>query len=137
MPFGPNALGVAYFTGVKLVGYSLAGLAFNRGLAVTRPHPLTFGVTRAAVGVAVGASYGYVLYHLPHPISNSELTFYAGLIPIRILEWLFVLWLFYRTAPTLRPKVVPYVAGGVGWSFALDLPAIFAAFSLPGGFWVC
>lgn len=135
MPGGPTEIGIVYFSAVKLVGYSAAGLYLNRVEHTTRPHPLAFGVVRTVVGIAAGISYAFLLSGFA--ISNQEITFYAGLIPIRIIEWLVLLWLFYRGAENIETKRWKYVVLGVLWSYALDLPAVFAAFVLPGGFWIC
>jgi hypothetical protein len=135
LPFGPSALGVAYFTTIKLVGYSVAGRYINRTDAVSRPAPLTFGVTRTALGIAAGISYGFALSKIG--IANTEFAFYGGLLPVRTLEWLAVLWLFYRGVPRVTAKRWRYVGAGIGWSYVLDIPAVIAAFTIPGGFWVC
>lgn len=134
MPFGPNVLGVAYFAGIKLAGYSAAGAYVNRHEAVAQPRPIVFGVARTALGLTVGVAYALSVSRLD--ITNGEFAFYIGLVPLRILEWLGILWLFYRAVPD-RTRWPRYVAAGIGWSFFLDLPAIFAAFALPGGVWIC
>lgn len=133
MPFGSTAFGVTAFSALKLAGYSVAGLYLNRAEGTPRPHPLAFGLARTAFGIAVG--YGVTLTRVS--ITNQAIPFYAGLIPVRVLEWLLILWLFYRSVPDFAERRNRYVVLGVGWSFVLDLPAAVAAFSVPGGFWVC
>lgn len=135
MPFGPSALGLAYFTGIKLAGYSAAGAYLNRHEGVRRPAPIVFGGTRTLIGLAVGTGYMFTLgrFHIP----DSGIAFLAGLLPVRFFEWLGVIWLFYRTLPHLAERQPRYIALGIGWSFLLDLPAILAAFVLPGGVWIC
>jgi hypothetical protein len=54
-----------------------------------------------------------------------------------MLEWLAVLCLFYRDVPQVTAKRWRYVFAGIGWSYVLDIPAVIAAFTIPGGFWVC
>src|SRR6185436_15432866 len=130
----PSILGLAYFTGIKLAGYSAAGAYVNRHEAVSHPRPIVFGVARTAVGLSVGIPYAFTLGRFA--ITNGEIAFYAGLLPIRFLEWLAILWLFYRSAKD-RDRWPRYIATGIGWSFVLDLPAIAAAFALPGGVWIC
>ncbi|MDB4906267.1 MAG: hypothetical protein JWO05_1051 [Gemmatimonadetes bacterium] len=135
MPFGSSALGAVYFGAVKLIGYSAAGYYVNRREGLPAPRPLIFGATRAIIGVVVGSSYGYA-YERFAPYS-SPLPFYLGLIPIRILEWLFVFWLFYRHVSPLRQRLPGYTVAGILWSFVLDIPAMATLFVLPGGFWIC
>ena len=135
MPFGGSALGAVYFNGVKLAGYSAAGAYFNRRAAAHAPAPLAFGLVRTAVGIAAGVSYAYVLGTFA--VSNTELVFYAGLIPVRVLEWYGVLWVFYRGRSAVAANRTLYTVQGIGWSYFLDIPAVLAAFVIPGGFWVC
>ena len=143
MPLGPTAVGVAYFTGIKLAGYSAAGVAINRAAGPPDPNPLAFGAARTIVGVVAGVGYALVLNSVISTAPFADfangfpILFYVGLIPIRALEWLLLLWLFYRSVPAVTQKRTRYVALGVAWSYLMDLPALFAAFSLPGGFWVC
>jgi len=134
MPFGPSLLGLTYFAGIKLVGYSAAGAYVNRHERVVQPRPIVFGLARTAIGLGAGIAYALTVSQLA--ITRGELTFYLGLLPIRVLEWLAVLWLFYR-ATSERRHWPRYVLAGIGWSFFLDLPAILAAFTLPGGVWIC
>ena len=102
MPFGGTTVGIATFSAIKVVGYSAAGLYLNRREALSRPHPVFFGVTRAAIGVAVGTSYAYALSRAD--IVNSEFAFYPGLIPLRFAEWMLVLWWFYRSVPAYKER---------------------------------
>lgn len=135
MAFGSSALGIAYFAGIKLAGYSAFAYRINRDQSLTQPRPVVIGLTRAAIGIGAGVSYAWLVSHWA--VNNGEVLFYAGLIPVRIVEWLFLLWLFYRAVPGLAPRRRRYLAEGVGVSYLLDLPAVFAAFALPGGFWIC
>src|SRR5690349_1865704 len=100
MPFGPSLLGLTYFAGIKLAGYSAAGAYVNRHEHATRPRPIVFGLARTAIGL--GAGIAYVLAVSRMAITRGELTFYFGLLPIRVLEWLAVLWLFYRATSDRR-----------------------------------
>ena len=67
----------------------------------------------------------------------SHFAFYALLAPIRILEWLLLLALFYRRQLWSLRNALGYSLLGTGWSYLLDLPAILAMFVLPGGAWIC
>jgi hypothetical protein len=135
MAFGSSTLGVAYFAGIKLAGYSAFAYRINRDQSLTQPRPVVIGLTRAAIGIGVGVSYAWLVSHWT--VNNGRVLFYAGLIPVRIVEWLLLLWLFYRDVPGLVRRRTRYLAEGVGVSYLLDLPAAFAAFALPGGFWIC
>lgn len=135
MPFGGSVLGAVYFTGVKLAGYSAAGAYLNRRAARHSPAPLVFGSVPTAVGVAVGVTYGYALSTFA--VTNTELVFYAGLIPVRVFDWGGVIRLFYPPRSPVGENRTLYAAQGIGWSYFLDLPAVLAAFAIPGGFWVC
>ncbi len=134
MPGGGSLLGLGYFAGIKLAGYSLAGLYLNRRLETLKPQPVLFGLARTAIGVAVGA--GFVASADALDLRRGEIVWLALLIPVRIGEWWLALRLFYQRA---GPEVAwrPLIARGVLWSFALDLPALLAAFTLPGGIWIC
>jgi hypothetical protein len=135
MPVGPSAVGVVAFSTIKLLGYSAAGLYLNRKEGLSTPNPFAFGAARAVLGIAVGTAYGFGLSRLD--ITSTEFAFYPGLIPIRLLEWLLVLWLFYRETPAYHDRKFGYAVRGIGWSYLLDVPAIIAAFIIPGGFWIC
>lgn len=87
------------------------------------------------MGVAAGVTDAFALSRFH--VSNTELVFYAGLIPVRVLEWFGVLWFFYRARSPVAARKTLYAVHGIAWSHFLDLPAVLAAFVIPGGFWVC
>ena len=59
-------------------------------------------------------------------------------IPVRFAEWAATLWFFFGSNENLSGKaLVKYSILGMLWSYVLDLPAIFALFTLPGGAWIC
>ena len=137
MPFGPSLFGLAYFAGIKLAGYSAAGAYLNRQAPAEAPRPaaLRFGITRTLVGIGVGTGFG--LAFSTAASSPAEGGFYAALIPLRLLEWLLVLWVFYRGVPSIYGRRWELSTRGIVWSYLLDLPALAAAFVLPGGVWIC
>jgi hypothetical protein len=135
MPMGPAPLGLVYFVGVKLAGYSAAGYQLNRLIVSPHPRPIVFGVARTALGLAAGISFG--LLALKFGLGKSEPVFYVALLPIRVGEWLLILWYFYRRANLSRRRQLGFAAAGTAWSYVLDLPAVFAVFAIPGGAWVC
>jgi hypothetical protein len=57
MPGGGSLLGLGYFVGIKLVGYSLAGTYLNRQYSVESPRPLIFGLARTTLGLVFGVAY--------------------------------------------------------------------------------
>lgn len=136
MPFGPEPLGLAYFAAVKFTGYSMAGSYVRKRLSSPTPHVVLFGVARTVLGLVAGIGFSLLLLALG--IDKHEWTFYAGLIPVRFAEWAATLWFFFGSNENLSGKaLVKYSILGMLWSYVLDLPAIFAVFSLPGGAWIC
>jgi len=132
---GPAPLGLVYFAGVKLAGYSAAGYELNRRMGLPQPRPIVFGLARTALGLAVGVSFA--LLALRFGLGKSEPLFYVALLPVRVAEWLLSLWYFYQRANLSRRRQLGFAAAGTAWSYLLDLPAVFAVFAIPGGAWVC
>lgn len=135
MPAGPEPLGLVYFAGIKLAGYSLAGLQLNRHFKVGRPRPLVFGISRTCLGLAVGFAFASIA--LWSELTQSELPFLLGLLPVRFGEWLLIIWLFYRRHDLDRTRWLASAGAGTLWSYALDIPAITSVLVLPGGAWIC
>lgn len=136
MPFGPEPLGLAYFADVKLAGYSIAGGYLRNRLSVTRPRALTFGVARTLLGIAAGVAF--VAGAAMCDVFRSEIWFYVLLFPVRLLEWLVAVWFFFgRSAPLPGTTYAKSAVLGSVWSYVLDIPAVIALFTLPGGAWIC
>jgi hypothetical protein len=138
MPFGPSLLGFTYFVGIKAGGYCAAAGVLNRLYADT-PGPaqqpaLAVGLTRTAIGITAGVTYGALW--IAANIHSASL-YLAGLLPIRLAEWLALIWIFYDRPLVLRTQDAKAIAGGTVWSYVLDAIGIGAAFVLPGGMWVC
>ncbi len=145
-------MGFAYFTAVKLVGYSIAGAYLRRQLQTGRAHPVVFGLVRTLVGIAVGVSTSLIFVAFA---GERSLLFYVLLAPIRFLEWYLVLLLFFgrpqgtavvsvdstlrfNLEAAVRQERFPALAAqGILWSYLLDLPAVLAVFVVPGGAWIC
>lgn len=56
------------------------------------------GLTRAAIGMAVGGAYFWLLLQVTGRPPNEALgflTYWASLVPLRIAEWWGLLWIFY------------------------------------------
>jgi len=94
-----------------------------------------FGLARIALGLAAGVSFA--LLALKFGLGKSEPLFYVALLPVRVGEWLLILWYFYRQANLSRRRKLAFAAAGTAWSYMLDLPAVFAVFAIPGEVSVC
>jgi hypothetical protein len=139
MPGGPSPLGFAYFIGVKFVGYTIAALALKKSYANSTAGTLKVGATRTAIGVGAGLAYGG-LWFLSDRASGGnyqDIAYMAGLVPIRLAEWSWLVHLFFDARLEHKNKVIGAVVGGTIWSYCLDAIGIAAAFVIPGGFWVC
>ena len=87
--------------------------------------------------MVVGAVYAGLLSFAPERLGDAlGTTFLVGLIPFRIFEWYFLIWLFYRMEMERRGYRAA-ILWGVIVSFVLDAIGIVAAFVVPGGFWIC
>ena len=141
MAGGPTLLGVAYFAAVKFAGYSLAGRFLKSRYHQASPNSFVVGGARTAVGIAAGI--GAVALAGAVRIDVPSVAWYLLLTPIRLIEWLVVIWFFYERSTwedsaSLRwSRMLKWSTLGILWSGLLDLPAVFAAFAIPGGFWVC
>ena len=143
MPFGPAPLGFAYFAAVKFVGYSTFAGLLNSKLSQSScrmPSAWKSGLVRTGIGVAVGTVVGLAFWKLlPFEWLDryGGVLFWCGLIPVRVLEWYFFLWLLYRQCH-LRPRQRALaITGGIVMSFLLDAVGVFTMLIVPGGAWVC
>ena len=146
MGVGPGSLGFVYFASVKFAGYSAYAALLNRSKAVTRssckiPEPWKSGLVRTGIGIIVGAVVGLGYWKL---FPNSKFMdnygtaiFFGGLVPVRVLEWYFFLWLLYRQCNLSRMSQVKFIFLGILASFLLDAVGYFAALIGPGGAWIC
>src|SRR6185369_16795547 len=91
MPMGPTMVGVGIFTGVKLLGYSLAGMQLNIVFKSTKINPIFFGLVHTAVGVLAGIAS----FTLLAPILSGWI--YVALIPIRLGEWTLMMFWCYTS----------------------------------------
>ena len=143
MPFGPEPLGFAYFAGVKLVGYTGYAAVLNKNISNPlreAPNALKSGLIRTSIGVAVGTVVGLAFWKgLPSGWleRNGDVLFWSGLIPVRILEWYFFLWLLYRQFELRPARKALAIVSGIIVSFLLDAVGILAMLVVPGGAWVC
>ena len=66
------------------------------------------------------------------------LIYYLGLlVPLRVAEWALTIWLFFDRDWKSSRKNWKWIALGILCSYLLDALAIFSAFVVPGGFWIC
>jgi hypothetical protein len=142
MPAGPSALGFAYFVGVKFAGYTAAAYALRRAYPESKSGLVKVGVVRTAIGIAAGVAYGGLWFLVTRHYQGSEsgilmYSYFAGLFPIRICEWLLLLHLYFDSRLRIRDKAVKAAVGGTIWSYCLDAIGVGAALVIPGGIWVC
>jgi hypothetical protein len=81
------------------------------------PGYFAFSLTRTVIGLAVGACYWEFM-----DTSSRSPMIWAGLAPFRMLEWLFVIGLFWRYFRDDRRGAVIVAVYGTGWSYLLDIP---------------
>ncbi len=131
---GPSLIGAACFVGLKFAGYSAYGYGMTRTLSVRRPRPLVFGAARTGVGFGVGVLYGLMLTLLPEAPAHLA---YVGLLPVRVLEWGLLIWLFYGRSSIgfSRLSILTFI--GVLVSYLLDGLGLVFVFVVPGAMWVC
>ncbi len=145
MPGGPTEVGFAVFAAVKLAGYVGAARALKWGYPASRHGVLKVGAARTAIGVVAGLTYGalwiWVLEKALIP-GVSEMTmlsiyYFALLLPLRVAEWAFTIWLFFDRHFQDKRKLMKWITLGIACSYLLDAVGLFSAFVVPGGFWIC
>jgi hypothetical protein len=138
MPGGIANIGQSYltFASIKLIGYSVAGIILNRAYKSASHTFLVVGITRTIIGLVLGAVFGIMFLPIFMLGPLGALIFLIALVPLRLLEWWTIIWLFYDRQTLQRGKDWRYVWYGTGWSFLLDIPAIIGIISV-GGFWIC
>jgi len=142
---GPTLGGLAYFAGVKLLGYTAYAYFLRKGLFDDIPQggfsrTVKIGATRTGIGLAAGSVYGglaWLAAGIFRDGLSSGVYYMLGLLPVRCLEWWLLLWLFFRPKIGDRPKTAWGIGLGIVVSYALDAIGIGAALVLPGGIWVC
>jgi len=145
MPGAPTEIGFAVFVGVKFAGYTGAAEALKWAYPQAPHGILKVGAARTAIGVAAGLAYGalwlWVLEKALVPEVNEvtmlSIYYFALLLPLRVAEWGFTIWLFFDRSFQDRRKVAIWIALGTACSYLLDAIGLFGAFAVPGGFWVC
>ena len=145
MAGGPTEIGFGVFAGVKLVGYVGAAKAFKWAYPESRHGAIKVGAARTAIGVAAGLAYGalwiWVLEKALMPRVNEmtmlSIYYFALLLPLRVFEWGFTIWLFFDRGFHHKRKLTIWMVLGILCSYLLDAIGFFSAFAVPGGFWIC
>ena len=141
MPMGPAPLGFAYFVGIEFIGYSCAAVLLKKVYVASSYNPMKVGAIRTAIGIGAGLAYGmiWMLYSQSHTQRSDTVLYlyFAGLFPVRIVEWLFLIHLYFDHRLTNKDKAVGAAIGGTIWSYCLDAIGVGAALVIPGGIWVC
>ena len=142
MPAGPGPIGFAAFTGVKLLGYSVAASVLTSFFHSQRNAWLV-GLARTGIGLVAGTLFGGIwillgtLFHSRWPDWAAVLLFFGLLIPIRLAEWSLLIHFFFDRGLVERARDLKLAGAGSAWSFVLDGVGVVSAFVIPGGFWVC
>jgi hypothetical protein len=134
MAFGPAPLGLVYFGAAKLAGYTLFARYLKRQMPGSTVSPWAIGGVRTAIGLGAGIGAAFLANRVG--IVRSEVDWYVLLFPIRMLEWLALLALFFRPG-WLWGRSFGLASLGTFWSYVLDIPALTALFYIPGGAWIC
>jgi len=102
------------------------------------PSALALGLTRTAVGIAVGITYGLLWINFMPNSNEGVALYYSLLLPIRFAEWSLVLWWFLgRDTPRDLMFYFKGAAIGTICSYLLDVAGVVAALVVPGGVWIC
>lgn len=140
MPMGAAPLGFVYFAGVKFAGYTAAGFALKRAYPEYQGGIAKVGAARTAIGLVAGLVFGAAWMFLSSRVFHFQdpgFSYFLGLLPVRIAEWLLLLHLFFdRHLKDWRKAIKSAVAGSI-WSYCLDAIGIGAALVMPGGIWIC
>lgn len=145
MAGAPTPVGFAAFAGVKAIGYTAASVILKHGyqaLAPVKSSVFTLGLARTGIGLAAGLLYGglWIFVGNQMRLQESEKLFvyyYLFLLPVRLVEWTFLIWLFFDRTLQDRVRLWKYITFGTICSYVLDGIGVGAALVLPGGFWVC
>ena len=141
MPMGPGPIAFVAFVGVKFIGYTAAAKLLQRTYEAPQVKVLKVGSARTALGVAAGLVYGavwmFATRNIDVGLSPPMLSYFLGLVPIRMGEWSLILWLFFDRKDPDWTRLLIFAGLGSLWSFVLDALGIGAALVIPGGIWVC
>jgi len=128
-----------YLAAIKALGYLGAAYLLKRIYHNDAQLNIwTVTLTRLLLGLTVGLVYGGLwILATRHREVARNLTLYLWLLfPIRIAEWLLILWLFVDKSLTRRIKSYWLAAAGACWSYALDGVTIMATSLIPDRIWI-
>ena len=139
MPGGVLHPSVGYlsFCAIKFVGYSMVASTISDVYGREKLSSWKVGGVRTLIGMAVGAAYYAAWQSIPEAgMGFGGLGYLVGLLPLRICEWWFLLWLFYDRSLERRALSWRTVGSATLWSYALDIPALMG-FLVTGGLSIC
>lgn len=118
---GSDRVGYGVFLGVKLVGYLGAARALKRAYPDSTHGTLKVGLTRTGIGVTAGLAYGAIWIWLLEKalvprvseITMLSIYYFALLLPLRVGEWGFTVWLFFDRGFRDWHKMIRWIAWGV------------------------
>ena len=131
-------LGYVGYASLKFVGYTLAARVLKSLLRRPDAGVWRVGALRTGLGIVVGAAYTALWAKLAShglfeglPLSGGRggaiVWYLVGLIPVRVLEWSWLIWFCFDRQLEHRGREAVGVGLGVLWSFVLDLPALIPA----------
>ena len=115
---------IAFFA-AKLFGYSLAAWLLQRSYKKYSPNFLLIGSLRVGVGILFGAAYGFRIDQY-----KSMLLFWAAFIPLQMLAWAIIIYLFFDRGRSMLVKDSLAVLLCTSLSIVLNAPLI--AFTIGG-----
>ena len=140
----PGPAGLAAFVGIKFGGYALAGLALKKLQPSITSTAVKIAAVRTGLGVVLGPPItllgGVVLGVLFASVKTDTpgvYFVYALLLPVRILVWALVVYMFTRRTDLSASKLWGYAAIGAVWSCLLDWPGFKLAMVTPGKIPLC
>lgn len=115
MPGAPTGVGYGVFLGAKLAGYLGVARALKTAYPEATHSTIKVGLTRTGIGVTAGLAYGAIWIWLlekalvPHVSEMTMLSIYyfALLLPLRVGEWGFTIWLFFDRGISRQPQNDP------------------------------
>jgi hypothetical protein len=135
-------MGFAAFTGVKLVGYTIAALTLKKAFSSADSSVFRVGLARTGIGLVAGTFFGAIWIPLFTRFENrwpermAAWTVFGLLIPIRLAEWSLLIHFFFDRGLVQGAKDLKFATLGSLRSFVLDGVGMLAAFVVPGGFWI-
>jgi hypothetical protein len=110
-------IGTATYILIKFVAYSYYAKYLNY-LYKKHENIWKVGVTKVVIGLAIGAAL-YVALGLG--LKLTAIWYFIELTAFRILEWTFIVWLFYDRSLNLFDKLLKASVLGMLVSAAVDL----------------